>query len=127
MHVGACVSILIIPALWYLKAPLVILVAASLRGSLMKHGLRHRPGAIVELELQENDCAVRFHGSMAPIPASVVNAFVHPWLVVLRLRVNGQQRPAGVVILRGSADPEAFRALRVRLNRGITGETVVGG
>ncbi len=116
MHLGAWASILIVPMSWYSKALLVIVVGISLRGSLLAHGLRQGSGAIVELELQENDCAVRL-ANMAPwIPCSLAGHFVHPWLVVLRLKMEGRRWPVNVVVVRGAAGEPTFRQLRVRLN-----------
>lgn len=116
MHVGAWAGVLIVPMPWYTKAMLVIAAGFSLRGSLMAHGLRQGPSAVVELELKENDCAMRFKGTLEWIPASLVDAVVHPWIVALRFRLERRRWPMSVVILRGATEPETFRALRVRLN-----------
>ncbi len=101
---------------WHAKVPLVFSVGISLRASLMRHAMRRGSGAVVEFELREDQCALRFDKERALAPATLVGLFVHPWLVILRLRIDSKHWPVAVVITRNGIDAGAFRELRVRLH-----------
>jgi hypothetical protein len=116
MHLGAWGSVLVVPMPGYAKALLVVAVGISLRGSLLRHALRRGPRAVVELELQGEECALRLDTAPTWIPAVISAVFVHPWLVILYLRIRGGRSSLPVVILRRATDYGAFRELRVRLN-----------
>ncbi len=116
MHLGAWVSLLIVPMPWHVKALLVFAVGISLRESLTTHALRKGADAVVAIELQKDQCALRRDAKAQWIPCTLVGHFVHTWIVVLRLRVEGRRRLITVVVLRGTVDETAFRYLRVSLN-----------
>ncbi len=115
MHLGAWASLLIVPMPWHVKAMLVFAVGISLRVSLFKHILRRGRSAIVGLELHGDECALRMDKAQTWAPARVAGTFVHPWLVVLRLRIDGRRSSLVVVLPRGAIDAGSFRELRVRL------------
>lgn len=120
MHLGAWGSLLVVPTIWYVKALLVVAVGISLRASLMAHALRRGSGAVVEFELYEDECGLHKDMARTTSPAGVAGVFVHPWLVVLRLRIDGKHWFENVVIVRGATDPDTFRELRVRLHEWTT-------
>lgn len=113
IHLGAWGGLLMVPVPEYAKAALIVIVGISLWRSLVTHASRH---ALTEIELQEHECAVRSGGGKDWIAGKVVGAFVHPWLVILRLRLDDRRWPVSIVMLRGATDPGAFRELRVRLS-----------
>jgi hypothetical protein len=116
MHLGAWGSVLAVPMAWYAKALLVVAVGISLRGSLMRYALRRGSRAVVELELQGEECALRLDTVPIWTPAVIASVFVHPWLVILYVRIRGGRSSLPVVIPRCATDYGAFRELRVRLN-----------
>lgn len=115
MHVGAWASIFLVPIPLYAKALVAIAIGISLRYSLSNHALRRGQGTVMAIELQRNDCAVHFAGVAQWTPCSLVGHFVHPWVVVLRLRVEGNRMPVNVVVVRSAAEEATFRHLRVWL------------
>lgn len=114
-HIGGWLGILLVPLPWYAQAVLAVAVGASLKHSLNAHALRRGPNAVCTLELQADVCAVRFAAMAAWTDGELVDAFVHPWLVILRLRLTGRRWTVPVVILRSATDGEIFRALRVQV------------
>ncbi|MCI0400405.1 MAG: hypothetical protein L0Y67_00175 [Gammaproteobacteria bacterium] len=95
------------------------LVTVGVLGVSLIHSLRHyvlgaSPWSLDELLLSSEGewrlTTVRGETYSAELLPS---AFVHPWLIALRFKVDGRTQP--VVIMPDQGDPETLRRLRVRL------------
>lgn len=120
LHIGAIGLLLYIPIPMILRLGLVGLVGVSLAWSLWRvaglggrqrlRRLRIDAGENVALGLGEGDERVW-------MDCRPVECFVHPWLMILRLRCDGRRRPVRVVLGRDALAPPDSRRLRARLHR----------
>lgn len=117
MHLGAGLILIVVPGVVWWRVVLVAVTCASLYRTVRSHALRSGPQAIVALALsRDGDLAVRRRDGSGWVDVSPVTAFIHPWLVVLRLRLPRQRFPAGLLVAADAVDSDGFRRLRARLN-----------
>lgn len=115
-HLGAAVLLLATPLPWFVRVALWVTLAVSGYRSVVRHGLRRGAGAIVGLRLNADDaCEIQFAGIDAWHSCRLVDSWVHPWVVIARLRYDPRGLSVGVVIPWDAVDPELFRQLRIRL------------
>jgi len=116
VHVGGMVLVAIIPLAWAVRLGLWALLGWSLYRALRLHAWRDAASALVAVELDhEGATAVRFAGSETWHDARITAWFVHPWLTLVSLRVEGRKIPVGLAVAADAVEPEAFRRWRVRL------------
>jgi hypothetical protein len=63
----------------------------------------------------ESYVAVRYVGEELWHSARITLRFIHPWLTVMSLRVEGRRWPVNVVIAVDAVEPEPFRRWRAAL------------
>ena len=116
-HAGAVVILLLLNEWpWSVRLFLLVAVLASLWTTLGKQGWRQTPARIQRLVWQtENDWRLEFSGGETLTAELLPSSFLHPWLVILNLRVEGRRLPVSVALPRDSLDATTFRQLRVRL------------
>lgn len=115
-HLGAGLLAMTVPLPWLARFALWGLLAVSLVGTARRHGWRAGPGAVTGLELdREGLCALRGGHSGGWRNGEIVRALVHPWGVLLTVRLDGRRRPAYVTIPADAVAAEPFRRLRARL------------
>ena len=109
--------------LWYTPLPsggywaLTAVLLISLYQQLYRHALRWDRHSIVGLELDATGrCAVYYAGATEWFACSVVEAYVHPRVVILRVRSEAPARHFSVVVAWDAVAAEAFRELRVCVN-----------
>ncbi len=118
IHLGGAVLVGLVPLTWPVRLGLWGMIGFSLHHCVRVHSRRRAPPAVVAMEFDAEDaCAVQLAGEEAWRPCRITSRFVHPWLVLASLRLNGRRRPMGLVIAVDAVPTEAFRRLRVRLKR----------
>ena len=101
---------------WPVRLLLVVMVLASLWFTMGKQGWRQSPTRIRHLIWQtENEWRLALCNGEILTARLRPSSFMHPWLVVLNLRVEGRWLPRSLVLARDSLDATTFRQLRVRL------------
>ncbi len=117
MHLGAGLILIVVPGMVWWRVVLVAITCASLYRTVRNHALRRGPQAIVALTLsRDGGLAVCRRDGSGWVDVSLVAAFIHPWLVVLRLHLPQQRFPAGLLVAADAVDSDGFRRLRARLN-----------
>ena len=110
------VLVAIAPLMWSLRLSVWVLLGWSLYRSVRLHALRRSPDAVEEIEIDtERELSVRLAGSTAWRKCRLRHSFVHPWIMLLSLRVDDQKWPVNVVVAADAVEPEAFRRWRVAL------------
>ena len=115
---GGAIAVLLVLAEWPWPARLWLLMAVlvSLWFTLGGLGWRRSPTHIRRLTWQAgNEWRVELCNGELLMARLRPSSFMHPWLVVLNLRVEGQRLPRSLVLARDSLDATTFRQLRVRL------------
>lgn len=116
IHLGGMVLALLVPLPFLLTTGLLIALAASLANSLGTHGWRRTDRAITAFELDhEGLCSVQLGQQPDWHECDVLRAVIHPWVMLLWLRIKGRRWPSGLVLAGDAIEPEAFRRLRARL------------
>jgi toxin CptA len=116
IHGGAAVLTGVVALGWAGQIALWTALTLSFYRSLRRHGLRTSPGAVTDIEIdQDGDVSVRRRGTETWWPCRLQSRFIHPWLVLLSVRVAGRRWPVSVIVTADAVAPEAFRRLRVRL------------
>ena len=101
---------------WPVRLLLVVAVLVSLWFTLGRLGWWQSPTRIRRLIWQtENEWRLELCDGEILTARLRPSSFMHPWLVVLNLRVEGQRLPRSLVLARDSLDAMTFRQLRVRL------------
>ena len=101
---------------WLVRAGLWAVLGFSLYHAWYLHVRRTAPRAIDELTVDsEGTVSVKFHGETDWRQSEIISRFVHPWVVILSLRIDGWRWPVKLVIAADAAEADAFRRLRVRL------------
>lgn len=108
--------VLLVPLSFLLTAGLLVVLVVSLANSLEVHGWRGAGRAITALELdREGLCSMQLGHQPGWYECDVLRAVIHPWVVLLWLRIKGRRWPSGVVLAADAVEPGAFRRLRARL------------
>ncbi len=127
-HGGAVAVLLVLDEwLWPVRLLLVVAVLVSLWFSVGRLGWRRSLTCIRRLVWQTgNEWRLTLCNGEILTARLRPSSYMHPWLVVLSLCVEGQRLPRSLVLARGSLDATTFRQLRVRLTseaRSLFGET----
>lgn len=122
-HLGAMAVITLVPLTWPLQLGMAVLLGWSFFRTVNLHGLRLGPQSVIEVELdKDRDISVRFAGGMTWQGGRLHASFVHPWITLLVLRFDDQQRSVTVVAAADAVEPEPFRRWRVALKfQAVTG------
>lgn len=116
IHLGGMLLVAVTPMAWLVRLGLWIVLGWSLYYSLVTHAWRAGRSAITAIELDgEGIASVRFAGNEAWQPVRITSRFVHPWLTLMTLRLEGRRRPLNLVIAADAVEPEPFRRWRVAL------------
>ncbi len=125
MHAGAFAIVWIAPAGAITRAALVLCVALSAVYVLLRYGRLGGLSKRVEDRFVQVVSAVewdsggnwslRYAGSVQWQPCELREYWLHPWLVILRLRSDGDGRTLSVLIPADAVAADAFRRLRARL------------
>jgi toxin CptA len=101
---------------WPAKAVAAFALPVAMVRSLRRHGARESPGSIRRLvvDLSGSVEAGRADGATAT-GRLAPDAFVAPWLTVLRWVPDGARLSRAIVILPDAVDATAFRRLRILL------------
>ena len=122
-HLGA------VAALWPLsllptplRVLLTLLILLSLIWTLRRQGWLGSVPAIRRLTWQADGDWLLESGRGENLEAGLLpSSYVHPWLVVLNLHVEGERLTRSLTLWRDSLDPQSFRQLRARLKLEGTG------
>jgi hypothetical protein len=116
IHLGGMVLVAVTPMAWSVRLMLWGLLGWSIYYSLATHAWRSARHAITAIELDsEGVTSVRFAGSEVWQPVQITSRFVHPWLTLMTLRLEGRRRPLSLAIAADAVEPEPFRRWRVAL------------
>jgi hypothetical protein len=116
VHLGALALVAVVPLPWPLRLALWLALGWSLYRSLTTHAWRSGPLAISAIGLDgEGQASARLAGSGIWQPARITSRFVHPWLTLMSLRLEGRRWPVNLAIAVDAVEPEPFRRWRVAL------------
>lgn len=115
IHLGAMAIVAIVPLPWWVRVGLWAALAADLYITVRAHGLR-TGGAVAAIELdRDGSWAIRRVDETTWHNCRLVDYWVYPQVVILRLRRGGARRAIGVVVAADAVAPDPFRRLRARL------------
>lgn len=126
MHVGAFTIVWVVPASVLVRAGLMLFVLVSFAHVLLRHArlgaswsgvptwLRPRTVAALEWDAA-GDWSVRYAGETQWHACVLRDRWLHPRLVILRLRSETDARAVHVLLAADVVAPEPFRRLRARL------------
>jgi hypothetical protein len=116
VHLGGMLILLAVPVAWLVRLIPWTLIGMSLYRSLLNYACRQGPTAIETIEMDsEGVVSVRFAGKDAWHVCQIASRFVHPWLTLLSLNIEGRRWPVSLAIAADAVEPEAFRRWRVAL------------
>lgn len=116
VHAAAALIVIPLDLPSWAMLSLVALIAASLAHALLRDACLRTSGALVAIELGENDTANVLTRDGEWRKARVLpTTYVTPLLTVINIRVPPRVWARHMVILPDSCDAEDFRKLRVRL------------
>ena len=126
MHVGAFALVWLMPMAMYLRVGIATAVIVSLGYTLVRHArlarlanrlptwLQPRVIDVVEWDATGN-WSIRYAASPQRHPCTLREYWLHPWLVILRLRPETGRGTANVLIAADAVAADGFRRLRARL------------
>ena len=115
IHLGAMLLVLPLPIPGWLKLGLWVALGTSLAYGLRTQALR-RAGVIEAVELDENgDSAFRLRGEDRWRPGRISARFIHPWVFIGQVKLEGRRRSQALVVAADAVAPQAFRRWRARL------------
>jgi len=115
-HVAGLAGFWLAPLAWPVSAGASALIAISLVASLRRHAFRSSPGAVIELEVDEQCLAAAQLRDGRCLQYEVdASSFVSPLLTIVNLRPRLRGRMRAVLIAPDCVQDEAFRGLRVWL------------
>ena len=110
------VLLMAVPVAWPIRMALGALLGWSLYRSLRIHAWRRGPSAIEAIELDgEGVVSVRLAGRDDWQVCQIRSRFVHPWLTLLSLKIEGRRWPVSLAMAADAVEPEPFRRWRVAL------------
>jgi hypothetical protein len=116
VHLGGMLLLLAVPVAWPVRLMLWTLIGVSLYRSLRIYVWRQGSTAIETIEMDgEGVVSVRFAGKDTWHVCHIASLFVHPWLTLLSLNIEGRRWPVSLAIAADAVEPEAFRRWRVAL------------
>lgn len=115
-HLVGLAGFWLAPLTWPLSACASALIAISLAASLRRHAFRSSPGAIIELEVDDQCLAVAQLRDGRCLECEVdASSFVSPLLTIVNLRPRLRGSMRAVLVAPDCVQGEAFRRLRVWL------------
>jgi toxin CptA len=112
---GVSVAVLV-PLEWFWRAGIILAVAVSLLFSWKKFVFGQSRLSVRRLVWDaEGDWYVVFPDGKEEDARLLPDSFVHPWLVILNLRMRQSGRVISVPFFRDSLDKDTLRKVRVRL------------
>lgn len=118
---AACMTLILMPLVWQVKLPMVLVIMTISVYTILHHGLLCMPGSIISVQVNiKNELyVIRKDGRKFKVIVAA-NTTVTPYLVVMNFNeVNAAlyQRifNQALIVLFDSTDSEAFRQLRVWL------------
>lgn len=118
MHLIALLVLFALPVPWWIKPPLMALIAIQWVSVWRRHLALSAPAAVRRLIWNADGRWELIRADGIPSEAQLLPAaYVHPWLVVLRFRED--KRHSSVVLPTDGLPADEHRRLRVRL--GLTG------
>lgn len=126
MHVGALIIVWAVPGAVVTRAALTVVVVLSFVHALLQHArlgllskrlpqwLKPRIVEAVEWDTAGN-WSVRYAGSAQWHGCVLRERWLHPWVVILRLRSEMDARALNVLVAADAVAADAFRRLRARL------------
>lgn len=116
VHLGGMALVTAVPVIWSVRLGLWGVLGWSLYYSLVTHAWRSSALAITAIEMDnEEQVSVRLAGSEVWQTAQIASRFVHPWLTLMSLRLEGRRWPVSLVIAADAVEAEPFRRWRVAL------------
>ena len=116
VHLGGMALLIAVPGVWLVRLVLWALLGMSLYRSLRIHAWRQGPSAIETIEMDgEGVVSLRFAGKDGWHACRITSRFVHPWLTLLSLKIEGRRWPVSLAIAADAVEPEPFRRWRVAL------------
>ena len=116
VHVGALALLWAIDAPLWVLIPLAAAIGLSLYVALSRQALRSMHGAVIAMRWDsEEGLSLRRSGTPGWNAAAIRSRFVHPWLVILSIKISGHRIPASLILAADSLEPEVFRRLRAAL------------
>jgi toxin CptA len=115
-HVVGLAGFWLAPLTWPVSAGASAMIALSLVVSLRRHAFRSSPGAIIELEVDEQCLAAAQLRDGRWLECEVdASSFVSPMLTIVNLRPRLRGGMRAVLVAPDCVQLEAFRRLRVWL------------
>ena len=116
VHLGGMALLMTVPVAWPVRLALWALLGMSLYRYLRIHAWRQGPSAIEAIEMDgEGVVSLRFVGKDDWHACQITSRFVHPWLTLLSLKIEGRHWPVSLAIAADAVEPEPFRRWRVAL------------
>lgn len=116
LHAGAVAILFLVELPVWFQLLAVGITLTSLYWVLTLYVLRRDRRAIDQLRVTANtDVQLRVLGNRTWRNASLLSRFIHPRLVLLRVRYAKRRMATTVVIAADAVDPDAFRRLRAVL------------
>jgi hypothetical protein len=116
IHAGGVVVTAVVPMPWVIRILIWLALGLSFIQIITIHAWRWSTSAVAVIEMDsESYVALRYVGEELWHPARITSRFIHPWLTVMSLRVEGRRWPVNVVIAVDAVEPEPFRRWRAAL------------
>lgn len=116
VHAGAVVLLGVTTLPFWAQLLIAASVLVSVWHAFSRYVILRGADAITGLHCDgTNQWRVRFRAGHSAPATILPSSYVHPWLVVLNLRINKRGRCRSSILLRDNIDAQAFRRLRVRL------------
>ena len=116
IHAGGVVVTAVVPMPWVIRILIWLALGLSFIQIITIHAWRWSTSAVAVIEMDsESYVALRYVGEELWHPALITSRFIHPWLTVMSLRVEGRRWPVKLVIAVDAVEPEPFRRWRAAL------------
>ncbi len=120
-HLGSLAIALAMPLAAWAKVGLALAILASMAHAIRHQALLRGHNAVVVLKPTHGNLEVETRNGVRFATIVQGSSFVTPWLTVLNLKSDEQQRAIHVVLLPDMLTIDEFRRLRVWLKWGTTG------
>jgi hypothetical protein len=122
VYLGAALLAMLLPLAIWMRVAAVLLVVLSGYRAFAQHVWRRSPSAIVGLLLSDDGAYTVCRKDGVRQQAKIIDRWVQPWLVMLRLRTAGRRWSESLIIPADAVMSETFRQLRVHLRQRSAGE-----
>jgi hypothetical protein len=117
VHLIAVIAVLDAGIPWAIRAVLVVVLGASLAQVWRRHVVRIAPQAVCALRFSgEGKVECNFVGSAPCVGRMADPPFIHPWMVLMRVRTDGGTIHR-IVMARDAVSPGDFHRVRVYLRQ----------